>query len=155
MWVFDLDGTLVNTQESVRQAYLKAGITMPNDAWGTPWFDWCPRNVHELKNLHYPEMLNRYATTLPLFDVAVGTNAPVITGASANAVTAVKRRFCSNLNVQAFGLTRIQKAEWLTRHWRQGSNIYVDDDQVTRQVIEERTRWLALSPELALAELIH
>ena len=41
VFVWDLDGTLLDSRDAVRRAYLEAGVVMPDDAWGKPWQVWC------------------------------------------------------------------------------------------------------------------
>lgn len=77
LYFFDLDGTLVNTQELNRLAYEKVGITIPSDAWGKRWQDWLidivgddlleARRIHEQKSDVYFTLLhNSSVRTLEL-----------------------------------------------------------------------------------------
>jgi FMN phosphatase YigB (HAD superfamily) len=54
-YVFDLDGTLFDTEHRVRQAYLDAGVDMPDDAWGKPAVAWLPA----LKGSHWKQYHQR------------------------------------------------------------------------------------------------
>lgn len=96
-YVFDLDGTLVDSRDAVQAAYEEVGVQMPEHAWGLPWRMWLPElcggsvpramEVHLLKNqvyLQHPERLRE----LPLAALArviqgrLGLHIAVHTGAS-------------------------------------------------------------------------
>lgn len=151
--VFDLDGTLIDTREAVRQAYLAVGIVQPEEAWGRlPWQEWLPplcdspehaRFLHTKKNEHYEEMLARFAIPLPCWDIAASLKAPIITGASITAVHAVQTLFRRRLNVKANGVNRHGKAAWLSAN---GWGTYVDDCPDTRLYLQEVTTWKIQSP---------
>lgn len=166
-YAFDLDGTLVDTREAVRQAYLCAGVSMPDEAWGLPWETWLEDPAaHDRKNAAYPDCLRRYAVKLPLLDVCRRLGGVVITGASAGAVSAIKVAFdCPDLAVALTGARRAEKLDFLQTvaaasqtmlDLVQSNNdglpakfrgVYVDDDPVTRTLIEEHTTWLTPTPE--------
>lgn len=61
MHYFDLDGTLVETYEATRLAYLEAGAAkFGEDEWGRSASDWgCPKEVHLKKHQIFPEILKR------------------------------------------------------------------------------------------------
>lgn len=94
--VFDLDGTLIDTQKAVKMSYAYFGVRMPDEAWGKPWMEWLPEAagsfhqaclVHAAKNEIYPNMIHKYAKRLPPSDLAVhliknGVRVRVLTGAS-------------------------------------------------------------------------
>ena len=57
-YLFDLDGTLVNTRLAVKEAYRQVGIEMPDDAWGKPWTEWLNNKfAHDAKAKIYPDVL--------------------------------------------------------------------------------------------------
>lgn len=106
--VFDIDGTLVDTEPLVREAYRLAGVDMPKEAWGRPWQEWLPafrvgRNaalrvetVHRRKTAAYLELLRMTPpTVLPPGRLAqdlvyVGTaEVGFLTGASQRAAEAI------------------------------------------------------------------
>jgi len=148
--VYDLDGTLIDTHEAVRQAYLVAGVEMPDDAWGKTWQEWLPDfQKHNLKNLAYPEMLRKYAKPLPLYYDAIKSRDAVLTGASREAVYAIKKIF-PGLRIAMMRATRKRKLAWLRRQRVSISKpgIYVDDDEITRELVrKELPWWVTLSPE--------
>lgn len=89
-WVFDMDGTLVDTLRATREAYRKAGLKMPEGAWGKTWNEWCPEDVHLEKQRIYPNMLREFGRVLPaaeLFKLVGGT---ILTAASAPSGIAVE-----------------------------------------------------------------
>jgi hypothetical protein len=67
---FDVDGTVVNTRHINHRAYLEAGVTMPDHAWGLPWEAWLidyfngnverARAAHRAKVDRYGSLLMRY-----------------------------------------------------------------------------------------------
>lgn len=147
-WVFDLDGTLVNTYEAVRRAYLEVGVEMPTDAWGQPWQEWCSPVQHAAKCLVYPEFVRRYATRLPLYDFARDTRAPVLTGASLEAVRAVQQCF-GPLNIRGVEQTITDKITALGDFSSDLRRVYVDDDSKALALVALRTDWVIMSPDVA------
>ena len=58
MIVFDLDGVLADTRAIVREAYQRAGVHMPDWAWGQPWEMWLQNPfVHARKQELYHGMI--------------------------------------------------------------------------------------------------
>jgi hypothetical protein len=149
--VFDLDGTLIDTREAVVMAYREAGVEMPSWAWGLPWRQWLnDQDAHDRKNACYAKMLRRHAHALPLLDYAIDHFSPVITGASCEAVVAVKYIY-PGLNVVLTGATRAQKIAWLRTVTPAG--LYVDDDDITLQLVSRETTWRTASPQIACSLL--
>lgn len=74
---FDLDGTLVNTRSLNREAYRRAGVEIPDEAWGLSWREWLPDviggdlsdavAVHQCKQDYYLELID----AVPADDVAL------------------------------------------------------------------------------------
>lgn len=150
-WVFDLDGTLMDTREAVKHAYLLAGVRMPNDAWGKPWREWTTKDVHDKKNAMYPIALHNFASPLPLLDYAVKLRSHILTAASLDAVLALKQvGWLPARTPFTSELSREQKVDWLRHH---GWGVYVDDDSETRTLAKERTTWKILTPQEAVATL--
>jgi len=89
-WLFDMDGTIVDTHRALRMCYRKAGITMPEDAFGKRWQEWCPEDIHREKIRLYPNFLREYVRILPAADLLRLTRGAVLTGASHQAVNAVQ-----------------------------------------------------------------
>lgn len=148
--VFDLDGTLVDTKQAVREAYLASGVIMPESAWGKPWWQWLESvAAHRHKIKVYPEYIPKYAQPLPLLKFAVEFNVPVITSASWEAVRAIKEHFAPSLNVIATECSWFDKCDHLRRISIRG--IYVDDDLTTRNHVKENTSWETVSPQEFLA----
>lgn len=150
-WVFDLDGTLVDTREAVRRAYEYAGVTMPADAWGRPWHEWLTgpdaSRKHAVKNQVYMKTLGLFGRPLPLLQLVEEGGYPVITGASHIAVETIIIKWAPRLNVALRQATLEDKVRWLGRRV---PGAYVDDDVRCRQIIEEKTRWQVLTPEECL-----
>lgn len=62
---FDVDGTLVDTRWHVTEAYRRAGVELPDDAWHRSWEEWLPalvgdeaRMIHSRKNREYRYLLD-------------------------------------------------------------------------------------------------
>jgi len=147
-YVFDLDGTLVHTRTAVIQAYLAVGVAMPADAWGKPWQSWLKdETLHRRKNEVYPEALRAYAAPMPLLEVAVRLDAPVITGASRDAVRAVRATFAPTLNIALVGANRTEKTWWLSAQKDKIPGTYVDDNPLVRvRMREDLKSWKVISP---------
>lgn len=152
MWVFDLDGTLVDTRRAVLDAYGRAGVNMPEDAWGLPWQDWLitPEGRpdfarHALKNAAYPDCVARLARRLDLLEFAVSNRCPILTGASRPAVEAIEACFGVTLNVRGYSMKVGDKVSWL-RGEGDVYSVYVDDDENARRTIRVATSWRVLCP---------
>jgi hypothetical protein len=155
--VFDLDETLVHTREAVRQAYLGAGVVMPDDAFGKPFYEWNARTldnklIHHRKHQLYPEMVQRFAERTPLLDdcIARKLTIEIITGASYDATVALRfqnRLLPATAIIHKCSLNRMDKVHWLAKN---GWGIYVDDDAATLALVKEFTTWKVLSPEECL-----
>ncbi len=156
MYIFDLDGTLVDTRAAVKEAYRRVGVTMPDDAWGVPWTAWLKsKSLHENKAKAYPRCLKEFASKLPLFDFAQKHQAPIITGASTLAVQAIEKEF-GQLNIIKTYASRQEKIKWIINICdgtfkvptgagnRVEGVIYVDDDEV----VIARLQSLILKKEL-------
>jgi hypothetical protein len=143
-----MDGTLIDTRTAVRMAYLRAGVVMPDIAWGKPWQEWLyDKEVHTRKNRAYAEMVLKFARALPLYWMAYQLKAPVLTGASRDAAAIVKTSF-PGLHITLTDASALQKAEWLNAYMERG--IYVDDCARTRLFVAERTLWKVISPKVCV-----
>jgi phosphoglycolate phosphatase-like HAD superfamily hydrolase len=93
LYMFDLDGTLFDTREAVRLAYLEAGAELPEDGswWGRPAREWLrdpDGSIHRRKNAIYLANLDR-VRTLPAFQLyeQLAPRVGIATGASRAAAT--------------------------------------------------------------------
>lgn len=145
-WVFDLDGTLIDNQRAIREAYIAAGVT--THVFHRPWHEWCTPAQHKRKNELYPALLKQHGVMTPL-GVTILQYAPcpvrVLTGASKEALEAVFDAFPSLRDVLhvTSGLSPYDKADWLAAT---GWGAYVDDDDTCRHIIGARTTWAILRP---------
>lgn len=105
-YVFDFDGVLVDTEALVRKAYREVGVTMPEGAWGKPWWMWLDDpSAHARKTVRYVEMIRNGELSLgllPPLDVAVrlmreGASVFILTGASREVVTAFQQTYADDL----------------------------------------------------------
>ena len=146
-YVFDLDGTLVDTRLAVEKAYAYAGVVMPEFAWGRPWYEWLDdAQVHAVKTRVYPQFVKQFATPMPLFEHALRLNALVITGASVSAVLAIQQAFAPTLRVALTGASLAEKIEFLNFMPGPLTGIYVDDNAQARCDIARETRWQVQTP---------
>tara|TARA_R110000824_G_scaffold58288_1_gene157709 strand:- start:3433 stop:3933 length:501 start_codon:yes stop_codon:yes gene_type:complete len=155
-YLFDLDGTLVNTRLAVKEAYRQVGIEMPDDAWGKPWTEWLNNKfAHDAKAKIYPDVLKEFAEPLPLYRYVQQTQAPVITGASRDAVRAINDMFGS-LNVIITCATRQRKVEIIQQyiHEKKDDITYVDDDiQMHKEIKKANLSCSVLLPVNAYQQL--
>jgi hypothetical protein len=65
-WAFDIDGVLADTRQAVTLAYKRAGVELPEEAWGISWKVWLPaivgpdaaQGIHLEKQRHYETLLD-------------------------------------------------------------------------------------------------
>jgi phosphoglycolate phosphatase-like HAD superfamily hydrolase len=145
LYVYDLDGTLIDSKRAVVEAYKAAGINPPDDFWGKPFSAWCDANVaHERKNDLYPEMLKKYGKRLPTADLMAETGGHILTGASYDA-TLYALGFLGLMTVvdciydSCDDATKLRQLEKLGE-----SGFYFDDDFRFCQRVRELTKWQAI-----------
>lgn len=130
-FLFDMDGTIVDTLKALRLCYRKAGITMPPEAIGQPWQAWCPEDVHREKERLYPNFVREYVRILPAMRLLRLTQGVVITGASLASVNAVRSvAAIGHFSVLAYNCTLDQKLETIMAHQRRSAQhiVWVDDN---------------------------
>jgi len=125
-YVFDMDGVLIDTRKAVEAAYARAGVTMPAEAWGLRWQEWCSREAHDRKNAMYPTMLNLYARELPAFKILQQFGGSVLTSASTHAARLVQEYLRFPFHLVGAGCTTDDKIGVLKTI--RGGVVYVDDD---------------------------
>jgi hypothetical protein len=140
--VFDLDGTLIDNEEAVRYAYLRAGVVMPQGAWGKPVGDWCTKEQHKQKQTYYFTSLAEYGRkglAIPYWDNC-NDNKRVITGAS-------KISACESLDflgiphayLALYGASIREKIAWIKGVMTSQSAVYIDSDPEIAKEIEKET----------------
>ena len=142
-WMFDLDGCLVDTRDAVWQAYLQAGVEMPEGAWGKPVGTWCTPEQHARKNALYPGCLRTHSFPGPALGYwraarKAGARTGILTGASRDAVNAVFNLYpeLATAGVLRTGLTWQQKRGVLRPL---ACGVYVDDDLAVGPLIVQGT----------------
>lgn len=125
-YVFDMDGVLIDTRKAVEAAYAKAGMIMPAHAWGKPWQEWCPKEVHSLKQVYYPICLSLYARELPAFRVLRDLGGSVLTSASQYAAELVQEYLRYPFHLIGTGCSTVDKITAL--RGIKGGALYIDDD---------------------------
>jgi hypothetical protein len=141
-YVFDLDGTLFETKELVIESYRRAGILMPEDAWGKSVHEWLPQRVgrqwktiHEWKNTHYIKLLRmnppaRSSAASAMIDLALsGVECYILTGASTEAA----KELLSGFQPYHYSLVGTHcdleaKTTRVKNLGQPGNTVYVDDD---------------------------
>jgi hypothetical protein len=147
LFVYDLDGTLVDSGRAVLEAYRAAGLEPPQDFWGKPFSAWSDDwRAHDRKNELYPEMLQKYGKRLPCADLMEITGGHILTGASREA-TLYALQFL-NLSSACLGIYHgcddAEKFRRLEQLRRFGEGIYVDDDFRFCRRVKEMTEWTVL-----------
>jgi hypothetical protein len=129
-FVFDMDGTIVDSRRAVREAYRRAGHPLPDDAWGKTAGEWgCPPDVHKMKIALYPTLLLRMGRRMHASDLLETVNGEVLTGATLQAVQAVRKFLKNEFRLLGAGCSHEAKIEILQVQSYPGSQIiYVDDD---------------------------
>lgn len=152
MYVFDMDGCLFDTQELIREAYKRAGVTPPPDFWGKTAREWVPylpenqgnqswKYTTKNKNIHYRMLVQeRGINTLPaglaarrLWDRVKSDGYDpskrvfVLTGASRIAVEIVQNATKFPYPVLGLGCSKKDKVEKLLT--LPPGTIYVDDNR--------------------------
>ena len=151
LYVFDLDGTLIESEYAVAAAYRHAGITMPPGAWGKPVGTWCTPAQHAEKQRAYPEMLRRYATegrALPLWHSVPAAHRCVVTGASmSSAIASMEFLGLDPHELAVFGADHLAKAEFIrTQMTGDLLVLYVDTDYAVAKKLWEQTRCAIVLP---------
>lgn len=165
--VFDLDGTLGNTEPLVIKAYELNGIKVPKDMWGKPASAWLPQlvgskekaaEIHHLKNVAYRVLVGvegvppLAAADLcrELLDVD-GYEVGILTGASFDATTAVRRALrLDRVPILAAGCELQRKIEVLQNLSKTG--IYFDDNLEACECVLDETKWEVLYIEQAATD---
>jgi hypothetical protein len=128
-FIFDMDGTIVDSYLAVRAAYKKAGLALPEDAWGKTAAEWdCPQAVHEMKKRLYPTILRSHGRRLHAADLLEIVHGHVLTGASIEAVDAVRKFLGFKFDVVGHSCNQDRKINILRQLSREHKIIYVDDD---------------------------
>lgn len=161
--IFDLDGTLVDTETLVRRAYELVGVTMPDDAWGMAASQWLvaacdgdeerARELHELKNTAYRTLLHAHGIErLPAASLALELNSKrhkdrfsvgILTGASYDAAFAVRRAArLQQLPFISVGASFELKASMLRDLAPTG--VFFDDNLECCETVLAQTDWTVL-----------
>lgn len=172
MYVFDFDGTLVDTKAATIAAYTEAGVKKTPEeweaVWGLKWREWLHGDEAEEIHSRKTKYLHKYMHTvriLPLMSAALQLRVPVITGASPAAVSqtlftlSVRFPEVTGLKIVLVGVDTMQKVDYLD--WASAENnmdlIYVDDSQRVRDLMNllpGDKRWKAISPSDCLTQLV-
>jgi hypothetical protein len=136
-WLFDMDGTLVDTLRATREAYRRAGMKMPEGAWGKPWREWCPEEVHAEKQRIYPNTLREFGRILPAAELLRTMGGEIVTAASARSVDAVVELLEMRYPPRAYVECSPESKLSIIRGW-QPTAIYVDDNiEFGKRVLRE------------------
>lgn len=144
--VSDFDGTLINTEDAVREAYARArGEKFSEEewaaVWGRPWSDWCSREVKERKDRLYKESLIRHASLTAFGTIVNWNNLMILTGASRESVLLCIdmffKRSSPNITVLSYNADTALKSAALRklRPTDDGRSFYFDDDMKRGQEV--------------------
>lgn len=147
--VFDLDGTLIDNEVAVREAYRMAGVAMPDDAWGKPVGGWCTPEQHAIKQEVYKACLNLYGRDgLGLFYWTTAfAHKTILTGASRrSAHDALEFLGIPGGNLSLYGASLVEKIAWINGAMKVEPIVYVDCDRDIAMKIEKETKCRILVP---------
>lgn len=139
-WLFDMDGTLVDTLRATREAYRKAGMKMPEGAWGKPWREWCPEEVHAEKQRIYPNTLREFGRVLPAAELFKIVGGSILTAASAPSAWSVIETFLGDrLEGDLYAeYSADEKISVIKKYYVESRVIYVDDNlEFGKRVLRE------------------
>lgn len=148
-YAFDLDGTLIDSQTAVLNAYLKAGVNPPPNFFVMPWRNWLQgqeaERLHALKNKIYVEQMIPHIKALPLMNlyksmcgISWGADPVVLTGASSEAVAAIRRQFILHRGEWHCEMSVSDKIDWMNT---EGKGIMFEDQLDAAKQMKEYTRW--------------
>lgn len=139
-FLFDLDGTLVDTAHAVKCAYQSVGCEPPDNFFGRPWREWLSnKDMHDRKNHVYPRMLDQYASELPALKLfRMLPNPGILTGASANAATVVLLKFNIMTDLIGCEMTLADKIQLLNAL---PPGIMFEDDNKAVTEMRIKTKW--------------
>jgi len=150
LYVFDLDGTLIESERAVRAGYMAAGVTMPPDAWGKPVGAWCTPAQHTEKQRVYREMLHLHATpgrAVPLWHSLPHASRCVATGASmSSAIAAMEFLGLDPHELAVFGADHLAKVEFIRAQMSDTPVLYVDTDYTVAKTVQEQARCAIVIP---------
>lgn len=141
--VFDLDGTLIDNEEAVRYAYLRAGVVMPSGAWGKPAGNWCTEEQHKMKQAFYLNSLAEYGREGPAliaWNVCAGSKS-IITGASLRSAhdsldfLEIPKRYLA-----MYGASIGEKIAWVKGAMISQEVLYIDMDRSISIEIQKETK---------------
>ena len=150
-YVFDLDGTLFDTEALIRRAYISAGVIMPYDAWGKPAREWLPEvagdrwaSVHMRKNEIYLRLLKesppeRSTAARAMIDLSTrGCETFVLTGASRPATAQLLTGFQPyHFKLLGVGCSLPEKLHRVRVIGYPHEMVYVDNDDVACDAMAE------------------
>jgi hypothetical protein len=131
IWVFDMDGCIVDSRKAVAEAYRQAGLpVMPRSAWGKTAQEWeCPPEVRETKKRLYDTCLRKMGRRLHAASLLEITGGSVLTGASMEAVRDVRKFIQVDFPLAGAECDSDLKIEVLRGKAAEGHVMYVDDDR--------------------------
>jgi len=150
-YAFDLDGTLLDTKDAVRQAYVDAGVSPPLDFFGKPFVEWFKGTEEEAKALrkakaaaYRTRIYEGMVTALPLLSLyrhlAATDRQPIIlTGASYESVYLLAEKFRLQVGTILAGCGVKDKASFLNQYDTAG--IMFEDNVESSKYLRAATGW--------------
>ena len=144
---FDLDGTLLDTYDAVKEAYFLAGCTPPADFFQRSWQEWLKdESVHDRKNTIYARLIEEKVTQTFLVDIYEKCGSRIIlSSCSAEAFVSLEKVFNLRPDLIRTGLSLDQRLEELIDL---GTGIYFDDSAVTIEAVKKHTEWMTCHVQL-------
>jgi len=156
--IFDLDGTIVDTEAYAREAYVMSGVTPPDDFFGKPWHVWLPDKVgaeraamiHDAKAQKYIDLLSHAVLhALPAAQAVrdlfnIGWEVGVITSSCQDSL-GIALRAVGVADCVTFRASRVApqlRPTMLNEVAPRG--IYFDDLMSTCSLVGDKTDWLAV-----------
>lgn len=141
LYAFDLDGTLIDSHDTVLESYMDVGVTPPPDFFTRSWHEWLKDpELHRRKNALYLQKIP-LIKPLPLMELfkLLGKDASIMTGASREACAAIAKHFNLNLRQIHWELSVDSKIWVMNRALIPG--IMFEDQRVAAERMRRETCW--------------
>ena len=140
-FVYDMDGTLIDTKEAVFRAYESANFNMTEELWNKPWQEiGISKEQHDEKCKIYPHFLKKYSKPLALYYLYQKIPGYILTGASLDACREIVKLYNIPHYMIKCNLTKEEKIQILQGLGYENCYYYDDDVSIENDIIT-RTRY--------------